>query len=144
MFKNTLEKFGYPETLVKEYEYWRLLCRYEQVTLGSLILIYKTEVDAFSKVSPEGFTELAVIVPEVETKLKTIFNYEKINWMMLMMKDPEVHFHVIPRYSADKEFEGINFKDQFWPSAPRLKEVNQIDHSILIKLVEKMKAAFRA
>jgi len=34
----TLEKFGYPATLLVELEHWAILLRREQVTLGSLVL----------------------------------------------------------------------------------------------------------
>lgn len=142
MRETTAKKFGYPGLLVKEYQHWELLCRYEQVTLGSLILICRAEADAFSKLPPEAFTELATIVPEVEAELKQLFGYDKINWLMLMMKDPEVHFHIVPRYSDDREFEGVVFKDTSYPTAPKLTVVNEISEITLIQLKEKLKAVF--
>lgn len=46
-----MKKFGYPNTLVKEYNNWCICLRPEQVTLGSLVLICKEEVTAFSEIS---------------------------------------------------------------------------------------------
>lgn len=134
MLSETLEKFGHPRRLVKEYKHWLLLCRFEQVTLGSLILICKDEVNAFSKISPESFAELAIIIPEIETKTKQLFQNDKINYLMLMMVDPEVHFHIIPRYSSDKEFDGITFHDFSWPKRTDIDLINKIDEAVLAKL----------
>lgn len=142
MLNVTLQKFGYPDTLVKEYQHWYVLCRFKQVTLGSLILICKDQVDAFSKISPESFAELPVAIGEIETNLKKLFQNEKINYLMFMMKDPEVHFHVVPRYSADKEFEGFVFRDSAWPKKADIDIVNDIDQETLEKIVNKLRQEF--
>ncbi len=34
----TIQRFGYPATLVAEYEHWLVLLRPAQATLGSLVL----------------------------------------------------------------------------------------------------------
>ncbi|MFA4937169.1 MAG: HIT family protein [Patescibacteria group bacterium] len=140
----TLKKFGYPETLVKEYKHWRVLVRPKQVTLGSLILICREGVNNWSDISSKAFCELNQIIPEIETKIKELFSYEKINYLMLMMVDPEVHFHVIPRYSESKEFAGTVFKDAGWPVAPELDKVNEVNQEIFNKLTRLLKEKFNA
>jgi diadenosine tetraphosphate (Ap4A) HIT family hydrolase len=35
-----------------------------------------------------------------------------------MMVDPQVHFHVIPRYAASKDFAGTTWTDANWPKPP--------------------------
>jgi diadenosine tetraphosphate (Ap4A) HIT family hydrolase len=142
MLSETLKKFGYPNTLIKEYNNWYLLCRPEQISLASLVLICKDEVNAFSKISKKSFAEFPKIIKEIETIIKKTFNYDKINYLMLMMKDPEVHFHIIPRYSTDKEFEGVIFKDPKWSRSIDLHILNEINEVIFDKLVEKLKSAF--
>jgi diadenosine tetraphosphate (Ap4A) HIT family hydrolase len=37
-----------------------------------------------------------------------------------MMVDPDVHFHVLPRYQASREFSGGRFEDPAWPGPPDL------------------------
>lgn len=138
----TLKKFRHPKSLVKEYENWLLLCRYEQATLGSLILICKDKVYAFSEISASSFAELPKIVKELEQNLKALFQNDKINYLMFMMADPEVHFHIIPRYAADREFGGLVFKDAGWPDPPELAAVNEINDSVFEKLVAVLRAKF--
>jgi diadenosine tetraphosphate (Ap4A) HIT family hydrolase len=43
----------------------------------------------------------------------------KINYLMLMMVDPHVHFHVLPRYEGDRSHGGIEVVDAGWPGPAR-------------------------
>ena len=130
----TLKKFGYPGTLVKEYNHWCILLRNEQVTLGSLVLICKDNVTKFSNISDEAFQEYPRVINETENTLYTLFKYDKINYLMLMMVDPNVHFHVIPRYSKSITFKGITFKDYGWPGIPDFANHNQISSKLFMDL----------
>lgn len=142
MLDVTLKKFGYPHTLVKEYKHWYVLCRFKQVTLGSLILICKDQVAAFSSISAESFEELPIAIKEIETNLKKLFQNDKINYLMLMMVDPEVHFHVVPRYSSDKEFEGVIFRDSAWPKKADIDEINEVSEEMLQKITLVLRKQF--
>ena len=122
----TMKKFGYPETCVKELQQWVVLLRPQQVTLGSLVLICREKATAFSQISMDAFEELPRIIREIETSISRAFAYSKINYLMLMMVDPEVHFHVIPRYDAPRSFNQVQFHDHGWPGPPDLKNPNSI------------------
>lgn len=126
----TMKKFGYPATCVKEFHHWVVLLRPQQVTLGSLVLICREEATAFSQISPEAFGELPHVLREIETSVSRAFAYNKINYLMLMMVDPEVHFHVIPRYDAPRTFFQEQFLDQGWPGPPVLKNPNEISSEV--------------
>jgi diadenosine tetraphosphate (Ap4A) HIT family hydrolase len=78
-------------------------------------------VKAFADVSAAGFAGLAQVVRGAETALRAVTGYERINYLMLMMVDPDVHFHVIPRYSTPREFAGQAFPDAGWPGPPALE-----------------------
>jgi diadenosine tetraphosphate (Ap4A) HIT family hydrolase len=71
-----------------------------QVTLGSLILASRSDATAYSDLSDEAFAEQAIAVRRIEAALRQFCRYERLNYLMLMMVDPNVHFHVIPRYSS--------------------------------------------
>ncbi len=122
----TMNKFGFPDTCVKEFHQWVVLLRPQQVTLGSLVLICREDATAFSQISPEAFAELPTVLREMEANLSRAFAYNKINYLMLMMVDPEVHFHVIPRYDAPQTFFQQQFLDQGWPGPPVLKNPNDV------------------
>ncbi len=126
----TLQKFGYPDSLVKEYDHWCLLLRPQQVTLASLVLGAKSEATAFSDLPPSAFTELAVVISEIERSLQRFNAYDKINYLMLMMVDPHVHMHVIPRYDKPQHFDEILFADAGWPGPPDLKSAPKLPDKV--------------
>jgi len=119
----TILAFGYPDSLVREFEHWVVLVRPDQVTLGSLVLAAKSDVTAYGALPPEAFTEQGEIVPAIERALQAFVRYEKINYLMLMMVDPNPHFHVLPRYSETRHWGGLEFPDAGWPKAPQLGSV---------------------
>jgi len=117
---DTIKKFGYPETLLKEYENWIVMLRPAQVTAGCMVLACKGTATSMADVSAEAFAELPVVTGELEAALKKTFQMEMINYLCLMMVDKEVHFHVIPRYSENREFAGVEFDDPGWAKVPDL------------------------
>jgi diadenosine tetraphosphate (Ap4A) HIT family hydrolase len=127
---STLRKFGYPGSLVKEHDHWCILLRPQQVTLGSLILATKSEATAFADLPRAAFSELATVVPEIEHSLQRFNPYDKINYLMLMMVDPHVHMHVVPRYAGPQVFDGIAFPDSGWPGPPDLKSAPDISDTL--------------
>ena len=121
MINSTIEKFGYPATLLKEYRHWVVLIRPAQVTLGSLVLAAKSPATAYGQLPSEAFVEQALVARDIEHALKNFCGYEKINYLMLMMVDPHVHFHVIPRYEGVRKWGGMELPDAGWPALPDLR-----------------------
>ena len=116
----TIEKFGWPGSLVREFEHWLVLVRPAQVTLGSLVLAAKSDATAYGDLPREAFAEQADAVAAIERGLSAFSRYERINYLMLMMVDPNVHFHVIPRYWGTRSWNGADFPDAGWPGPPQL------------------------
>ncbi len=140
----TAEKFGYPGTLLRELEHWLILLRPAQPTLGSLVLVAKSDVTEFSALPAGAHAELAEATQAIETALKQFTDYAKINYLMLMMVDPQVHFHVIPRYEGSREFAGSQFVDAGWPKLPDLGEAVPLDAEQMAALSAELKPLFAA
>jgi diadenosine tetraphosphate (Ap4A) HIT family hydrolase len=131
----TMRKFGHPATVVADYPHWVLQLRPQQATLGALVLISRAPVTAFGALPPAAFANLAHIVPAVEAALRAAFAYDRVNYLMLMMVDPDVHFHVLPRYQVARSFDNQEFTDPGWPGPPRLDHVNATDAAMNAALV---------
>lgn len=127
MINATVTRFGYPATLVAEYTHWVVLLRPQAVTLGSLVLAAKSQATAFSQLPAEAFGEQAQVVLRIETALADFVRYEKLNYLMLMMVDPHVHFHVIPRYEGSRPFADCAYADAGWPGMPDLGAARSLD-----------------
>jgi diadenosine tetraphosphate (Ap4A) HIT family hydrolase len=140
MTNPTMVKFGYPSSLIYEYTHWCVLLRPAQATLGALVLVCKDEAEAFSKISSNAFNELAQVTHDIETSLANFRPFEKINYLMLMMVDRDVHFHVLPRYSKEQRFEDISVTDPGWPALPDLSSAVTLTNTQMAKLATEVKS----
>ncbi len=132
----TLIKFGYPDSVIQSYNHWSVLLRPQQITLGSLILACHGPEQAFSQLPAETMQEFAAIIRDIESNLTRCFSYDKINYLMLMMVDPHVHFHVIPRYQDSREFGSVHYQDVSWPGPPDLAANIGLSKSQSLRLKE--------
>lgn len=142
MTNATMRKFGYPHTLVSDFGHWAVLLRPAQVTLGSLVLVSTSDATAYSSLSAEAFQQQWEAVRTIEYALRQFCSYERINYLMLMMVDPHVHFHVIPRYSGVRQWEGIEFPDTGWPGPPQLKLAVELDSARISTMCAQLKTLF--
>ena len=137
-------KFGAPATILHRYHHWLVQLRPAQATLGSLVLIACAEARAFSELSREAFLELAQVTADIEAVLAHKFAYDKLNYLMLMMVDKDVHFHVLPRYATPRRFAEVEFTDPGWPGPPDLGYGNDPGPSGLDPLVAELKSAWQS
>ena len=137
----TFLKFNGPETEIAAYEYWSVLVRPKQCTLGALVLVATGPETEYSQLPSQAFTEQARVIKDIEQVLTTQFGYDKINYLMLMMVDPNVHYHVIPRYAAPVTFESWTLEDGGWPGQPDLGGGSS-DPALVSALTATLKAAW--
>ena len=62
---------------------------------------------------------------------------------MLMMVDPHVHFHVIPRYGGSRTIAGLEVTDHGWPRTPELTKFLQPAAADLARIVRAVRTAWR-
>jgi diadenosine tetraphosphate (Ap4A) HIT family hydrolase len=139
----TIAKFGHPATLVAEYDHWVVLLRPAQPTLGSLVLAAKSDLTAFGDLPAEAHAELKTATASIERALRGFVDYAKINYLMLMMADPHVHFHVIPRYEGAREWQQLRFIDAGWPKVPDLSQAVALDEAARDGLVLRLRDEWR-
>lgn len=138
----TAKKFGYPDAVVKRFEHWVVLVRPAQPTLGSLVLVCTDDATRFGDITEAAAAELKTAAAEIERVLGEAFAFEKINYLMLMMVDPDVHFHVLPRYSKPQRYEGSTFEDGGWPGPPDIRAANPFPIELKAKLIEDLRRRF--
>jgi diadenosine tetraphosphate (Ap4A) HIT family hydrolase len=132
----TARKFGHPESVLIELEFWSVLLRPVQVTLGSLVLVCNEPVSHFGELSQQAGSELVSATASIESALGRAFAFDKINYLMLMMVDPDVHFHVLPRYEGERVFAGKTYLDEAWPGPPNITAnlgLRESDHVALLE-----------
>lgn len=144
MTSPTALKFGYPRTQVAQTDRWIVLVRPQQPTFGSLVLVCKEPAQAFSELSAEAFADLKVAIAGIEALLRDLVGYERINYLMLMMVDKDVHFHVVPRYDGTREHAGRSYADAGWPGPPQLATHVALDEDEAARLASELAARWRS
>lgn len=148
MNKNLIEfsiKFDTEQLKIFETDYWLWSLRPHQATIGSGILSLKRDCTKFSELKQEEYCDLKNMIKVIEDTLEELFSYDKINYLMLMMVDKQIHYHVIPRYDKSIELFGEIWCDGSWPGIPNLagdplnkeqlmKITNYIKNNLIVSL----------
>ncbi|TRW17411.1 HIT family protein [Glacieibacterium frigidum] len=130
----TLEKFGYGPGTVFEDEHWAVVVRPAQPTLGSMVLIAKRDIESFGALTAEEGAALPAMVARIEAALARVVTPERVNYLMLMMVDRHVHYHVVPRYAEPRNWGNHEFIDTGWPSVPALSPAVALDPAEIAQL----------
>ena len=138
----TIEKFGHPATLIAEYGHWVVLLRPAQPTLGALVLAAKSDATAFGDLPAEAHADLKTATAAIAAALTQAVGYAKINYLMLMMVDPHVHFHVLPRYEGERSGAGLTIADAGWPAQPDLGQAVKLGDAEVAALAGWLKPYF--
>lgn len=115
---NYIKKNKINHLLLHETKYWKLSLRPNQITIGSCLISLNRECKSIKDLSSEELKEFKVISKIAEGTLSRAFGFEAVNYLLLMMDDKQIHYHVIPRYSKKIHFLGKEWIDKGWPKLP--------------------------
>lgn len=130
------KKFRVEELKVMETGAWSWSVRPAQPTLGSGILSLNRYALHLSEVTPEEMADLRELIVQLEKAVKAVFNYNIMNYLMLMMVDHHVHYHVIPRYDGIRQFAGFEWVDNGWPALPVLGDSQFNDEPDILQAIQ--------
>lgn len=119
-FADFRSKFRVDELTIHLTEFWTWSVRPDHPTLGAGILSLNRLCPSFADLTQAEYADLGLIVPFLDKRLQEVFAPQKMNYLMQMMVDHHVHFHVIPRYAEPQQFGGFEWVDSGWPSHPSL------------------------
>jgi len=135
-------KFRVQELKVTENRSWSWSVRPGQPTLGAGILSLNRHAGRFSEVTGEEMKDLADLVGVLEGAVREAFDHAIMNYLMLMMVDHHVHYHVIPRYGETRSFAGREWVDNGWPALPVLGDSQHAeDPGLLHRIRDRLKSA---
>lgn len=126
------QKFRLDELSLQRSEHWTWSLRPVPITLGAGILSLNRFCTSFAELSPAEGAELAAIARSIDARLQKAFAPDRMNYLMLMMVDRHLHFHVVPRYAQIRHFGGMPWEDKAWPKPPDLGVyADRADSSVL-------------
>lgn len=133
-----MKKFKPDKNIIKEFDYWVVLLREKQVTLGAAVIILKREIQSLSQMTSEEATEFPKVVEWYEKLNSNLFGAEKFNYVVAMMKDNFVHYHAFPRYSNVFTRHNVEWKDASWPKVIEFLDV-KLEEQVLEAIRKEMR-----
>jgi len=134
------KKFRQNELHVTDIGPWALSVRPGQITLGAMVLACRSGAEGMSDLTADEASGLGAAMAVAECLLKQVFGAQRINYLCLMMQDPIVHFHVLPRYAETISRHGVDWVDRDWPGAPKMVAAPTED-AVLLKIRDVLRAA---
>lgn len=128
-------KFRVDELLIHATEHWTWSVRPVHSTLGAGVLSLNRRCEAMSDLDGEEAANLAKVCRVIEQTLREFRAPSRMNYVMLMMVDPHLHFHVLPRYPEVQQFDGRDWLDSGWPALPAMGDhAELVDSPLLITI----------
>lgn len=113
-------KFRLDDLTLHAGRHWVASVRPAQPVPGSLVLSTTHDALSFGEVPPASGTELVELLAAAEGVAREELGAARVNVLCLMMVDPLLHFHVLPRFGAPVELAGRTWVDHGWPGTPEL------------------------
>lgn len=137
----TIQALFSQERFLFETKHWFVVFRSKQVTIGATVLIAKSDATSFGGLMTEDFIDLQITIAKLEGMYRRALKPDKINYLALMMVDPNPHFHVLPRYAAPRTLQDRAFMDNAWPKPTNMAEVTVLTPAEQTELVNQLRNA---
>ena len=100
-----------PTQVLAASRHWAVLLNADQTLLGRcFLLLLRPETDVAALTGDE-VADLWALTRRVRAALDALWSPDHYNYAFLMNVDPQVHFHLIPRYQSPRVFAGATFTD---------------------------------
>lgn len=141
-FEEFQDKFRVSELTIATTDHWTWSVRPVHSTLGAGILSLNRFCTSFSEINENEGADLARITRVIESKLAGFSDPDKMNYVMLMMVDDHLHFHVLPRYASPRDFSGMVWEDSGWPGPPGMADYSDRQTSpVLIEIRDALRSS---
>lgn len=131
------ENFQIDRLKIIETSYWIASLRPTQPTIGSVVLSLKRSCKSLGEITAAEGSDLPTICHQLERLLVDSLGAEKFNYLALMMVDSQVHFHVIPRYLSQVDFNRKEYIDTAWPKPIDIFNLIDVDIDTLLEYLKK-------
>jgi len=121
------KKFHQRRLRIADSDTWTLSVRPEQITMGNMVLACRSGASSMAGLSAEEAHGMAVGFALAERLAKDVLGAQRVNYLCLMMQDPIVHFHILPRYEVPVTRYGRLWEDMDWPAPPTIAPVRTDD-----------------
>ena len=132
-----------PTRMIAESERWAICLNSDQTLLGRCYLLLKRPESDVTALSDAEISELWIVARKMKDVLEALWAPDHYNYAFLMNVDPQVHFHVIPRYRERREFAGGTFVDGSYGDHYRVGVARTLDDEGYAAVIAAVIAAMR-
>lgn len=118
----------------------------DQYYLGRSVAVLKRKSPNLSDITPEEWVDLGLVVRIFEDALKKTFGPTNFNWSCTMNTsykndppNPQVYWHVRPRYSSSVNFKSRVFKDNLFGSHYQVRKLLILDEKYLSEIAQEIR-----
>ncbi len=129
-------KFRVAELEVVRTPVWTWSVRPSQPTLGAGVVSLNRFAARLADVTTDEMADLAGLISRLEKAIDTAFGHNIMNYLMLMMVDHHVHYHVIPRYDGPRRFADLDWIDNGWPALPVLADSQHKEQEAALRSIQ--------
>lgn len=140
VMSNTNEK-----DLIYSTPLWDVRLNPNQKYLGRCVIVLRRPCPRLSEVTQEEMLDFLQVAKNLETLLEKTFNATMFNWACSMNhayqvnpSNPQVHWHMIPRYIHSVEFRGKTFSEEHF-GYRSVSDVNIVSDDIFEAIVEALR-----
>ncbi len=139
-----LEKYNFGDLIFKT-KHWIVYLAPQQSNIGTCVVALNRHAEDLSSLTREEWLEFGDLVCKLEFSVKQCFDVTMYNWGSLMNAsyleeppDPHVHWHFIPRYNHEVEFDGLVFEDPYFGTMkPRpFRAIPDLVRSKIIEIIK--------
>ena len=139
-----MEMGRYEQNKIKEYQHWTVYVHENQSYLGRCVIAcQRAEADDLANATQEELLEFLRVIGELKNALRKAFQTDWFNYSFLGNEWRHLHCHLVPRYQAERAFEGVIFKDELWGHNWKTDHSFQTTDEIREKIKQKLKEALK-
>lgn len=131
-----------PRFLIAQAPSWAICLNRSQDLLGRCYLLLKRPETDATRLTDAELVELWAVVRKVRSVLDTLWYPDHFNYAFLMNVDPQVHFHVLPRYKDLREYSGGTFVDPTFGAHYNVSADKVLDDSAYDAILAAMRQKF--
>lgn len=129
---------------IKGFKYWNVELHSNQCYLGRTLVILKRHAEDLTEITQDEQNELFEALKKLKNALSVAFQPDLLNYESLGNETRHLHMHVIPRYSAPKEFAGMTFIDeQFGYNPSPYNKVFKVSEGVYERIISSFKSNLR-
>ena len=135
-----------PSDIIFETQFWIIkIDKSDQTYLGRSFVILKRKCGDLAKITEEELLDFHKVVGKFQNALIKSFRATMFNWSCLMNNayqktppDPQVHWHVRPRYKNSVEFESELFVDEVFGHHYARNTERSVSEDVKLKIIKKI------